>query len=349
MVDDDKIILKYLQQSLQKHYPDDEIRSTQNVMEALLWIKSGFFIPDILVADFNMPELNGISFAKYVKDWSEKNNTFVYIMMISGNSTKEVELKCFEAADDFVRKPIDIEILYLRINVALRTLSYIKEKNNLILKNNQIFKDLDDINVQNESALERLSLTIEQFLLSFSEIIEYKDHQNNRHTYRVGNIAYLLGKELNIQDKLDSIKYAGFLHDIGKIGIPDMILKKKTSLTFDEMQIMKKHPEIGVKILKNISYFKECFEGILHHHERWDGDGYPNKLEKEKIPVIARIVSVAEVFDVITCAKPYREPKNLEQSHEEIMNNSRSQFDPDVVNAFDRLYKQGAIQVFYNK
>jgi putative two-component system response regulator len=166
---------------------------------------------------------------------------------------------------------------------------------------------------------------------------EYRDDDTRLHTRRVGMIAKRIAQALDLPpEQADLILHASPLHDIGKIGIPDSILLKHGKLTDDEFTIMKEHTVIGGNILsKSNSFFIRLAEEItMTHHERWDGTGYPSQLAGEEIPLVGRIVSVADVFDALTHDRPYKRAWTIEEAISEIKSQSGRQFDPTIVQAF---------------
>ena len=137
--------------------------------------------------------------------------------------------------------------------------------------------------------------------------------------------------------EVDTIRHASLLHDVGKIGISEQILLKPGRLTDDEFETIKSHPHIGAGILNSIEFLKNVCEIIKHHHERYDGKGYPDNLAQENIPLGSRIICVADSFDAITSCRPYRKPLTFDEATEEVVRCAGNQFDPAVVDAFVRL------------
>ncbi len=201
---------------------------------------------------------------------------------------------------------------------------------------------------------ERASLTVENILLYDSifmnlhatlralvRSLEAKDPYTKFHSERVTDLAVEIAKKMNCSDdEIDSLTFAGHLHDIGKIGIRDQILMKPGRLTDEEYEIIKTHPVIGAEIVGHLGLLQNETAVIRHHHERWDGNGYPDGLSGENIPKLSRILAVADTFDAIISRRPYRDAKSAQFALDEIRKNSGSQFDPQVVETFLAAYSE---------
>ncbi|MBT1248062.1 MULTISPECIES: HD-GYP domain-containing protein [unclassified Thermosipho (in: thermotogales)] len=179
------------------------------------------------------------------------------------------------------------------------------------------------------------------FLTVLTKSLEEKDSYTFGHGENVSKLAVKVAKELGFPDKdLKLIEIAGILHDVGKIGIPDIILLKTDKLSFEEYEIMKEHSKKGYEILKNITEYKDTIaKWVLHHHERWDGKGYPDGLSKEDIPVVSRILTICDVFDALTSDRPYRKAWEKERAILFIEENSGVIFDPKIVKIFLSLVR----------
>jgi HD-GYP domain-containing protein (c-di-GMP phosphodiesterase class II) len=170
--------------------------------------------------------------------------------------------------------------------------------------------------------------------------VEAKDTYTRGHSDRVSLYSVLIGKHLNLSDKeLKDLEIGGLFHDIGKIGVPEAILKKESKLNDDEYSEIKNHPAIGVHILSSAAIFKDIIPIVKHHHEKYDGTGYPGKLKGEDIPYLARIVAVADSFDAMTSRRSYREAIPLEKVIEEIKKYKGEQFDPQIADVFLDILK----------
>jgi HD-GYP domain-containing protein (c-di-GMP phosphodiesterase class II) len=174
-----------------------------------------------------------------------------------------------------------------------------------------------------------------EFIESFIEILETKDTYTRGHSNRVAHYSVEIAKEMGLSKKeIDLTHISGHLHDIGKIGIPDIILGKEGRLSDCEFEKIKMHSSFGYNILNKVSVLKEHAVIVKHHHEKWDGSGYPSKLKGKEIPLISRIISVADAFDAMTSNRSYRASLTLNHAVEELKKNSWSQFDGEVVDIF---------------
>lgn len=172
--------------------------------------------------------------------------------------------------------------------------------------------------------------------------LELKDPYTRGHSERVASYALLLAKQYGKLSKEEqkSFYYACLLHDIGKVNIPDQILTKPGKLTKEEFEIIKSHPTVGANAVKNVEGIKDCISVIRSHHERWDGKGYPDQLKGEEIPFLARVSSVADAFDAMTSSRSYREAMSLDEAYRRIVEGKGSQFDPDLVEEFIKVYPE---------
>jgi putative nucleotidyltransferase with HDIG domain len=170
--------------------------------------------------------------------------------------------------------------------------------------------------------------------------LELKDNYTRGHSERVAEYALILAKSLNIFNEADLKVFYNvcLLHDVGKVSIPDEILLKKDRLTDDEFNIIKKHPTIGADVIQDVEGVTDYIEVIRHHHERWDGNGYPDNLKGEQISLFARITSIADAFDAMTSSRSYREALSLEVARKRIIEGSGTQFDPILVKQFEKVY-----------
>lgn len=189
--------------------------------------------------------------------------------------------------------------------------------------------------VENLALYESLINNFYGILRSLVNALEAKDPYTGKHSERVTQIAVELAREMSVSETyIEMLNTVGYLHDIGKIGMPDEILNKIGPLTREEYEVVKKHPVIGESIIRDLGLGADERAIIRHHHERWDGLGYPDGLAGKDIPLLARIVAVADAFDAMTSKRAYRDPLPMEKAVAELVNNRNKQFDPDVVDAF---------------
>lgn len=197
---------------------------------------------------------------------------------------------------------------------------------------------------ENLTLLERLNNQIVQIVQSLADAIGKKDTYTGGHTKRVRHFAELIAKELDLNSQeLNDLRLASVLHDIGKIGIEDKILKKSAPLTNEEFEVMKNHPRLGHEILGHIEGLESVIDGMRFHHERPDGKGYPFGLSGDEIPLIAMIISVADTFDAMISTRPYRKGLPPQVAFKEIVDNRGTQFSEKVVDAFVRAFENSSM------
>ena len=286
--------------------------------------------PDLVLLDLHMPEMDGF-------ELMERLNTMVGegpgvpFLVLTADATAETKRRALAAgARDFLTKPLDQIELLLRVRNLLQVqhLQGRLHEHNINLEE-QVAERTRDLEQARLEILERLALAA-----------EYRDDDTQEHAWRIGRTCALLALGLGLpSEEVELIRRAAPLHDIGKIGIPDAILLKPARLTGREFDVVKTHTRIGAEILSGSrSPLLRLAQRIaLSHHERWDGGGYPHGLAGEEIPLAARIVAVADVFDALTHERPYKEAWPLEQAVGEILGQAGRQFDPGLVEAFSRL------------
>jgi HD-GYP domain-containing protein (c-di-GMP phosphodiesterase class II) len=191
------------------------------------------------------------------------------------------------------------------------------------------------IAIRNAQMLERQQMIYYQTISSLANALEARDAYTRGHSERVTGLAVQIGERLGLKtEEMATIRQAGLLHDIGKIGIPDMVLNKPAALSHEERGELQHHPTFGTNILGQLAFMRQASRAILHHHERFDGNGYPSGLVGAEIPLVARVIAVADAWDAMTSNRPYRDAMHDDKALLEIVENSGHQFDPDVVRAF---------------
>jgi len=182
---------------------------------------------------------------------------------------------------------------------------------------------------------EQVSALRSSLICAFNQLLDLKDLNTGVHSTRLAEWGMRVGQELGLEEtELQNLEIAALLHDIGKVGIPDAILRKPGKLDADEYALMKKHPEYGWAVLRMLPGFERAALDILHHHENFDGTGYPAGLKETEIPVVSRIVSVIDAFDAMVSSRPYRKGLPLEEAVRRLIASSGTQFDPLVVQRF---------------
>lgn len=340
IVDDDNDVRFLYHQILKSEFYmiEEAVDGDEAIQKALL------MEPDLIIMDYMLPNMNGLEASDKIKNLMHPS--FVYIIMVTAKIGKGTEIKSLISVDDYIEKPIDVDIFNARINVGLRLVETLKTKEKLINDKEilhqqmlDMFNEVDSLYKEKDSLLEEMRNTVVNLSTALSEAIEGRDYITAEHINRVKNCSLAIADELGLDDSFkEDVKYAAIFHDLGKVGIPDRILMKPEQLTCEEYDIIKNHTDIGYDILKHIKFFKNILPAIKHHHERWDGKGYPSGLKGMEIPYIARIIAVADAFDVITHDRPYKRKQTKAAAIEEIKRNSGSQFDPKVVEALQKAF-----------
>jgi len=206
--------------------------------------------------------------------------------------------------------------------------------------------DLQQVNSRLESSLDDLEMHSLGTLQALVAAVDAKDSYTARHSMAVTDYAVATGRRLGLDEQdLKSLERVGLLHDVGKIGTPESILLKPVGLTDEEMQVIREHPEMGGHIVETIPFLAHLMPAVRSHHERWDGLGYPDRLKGDAIPLLARILAVADAFDAMTSDRPYRKGMPTSSAAEEMVRSKGIQFDPDVVDALLSAIAAGELNV----
>lgn len=320
-VDDNKnnlLIIEAYAQILGAH-----VKSFTLPQEALEYLQTHSC--DMLITDYMMPEINGI---ELVKSFREKDKQTPIVMVTAVGDNIALHMEALEAGvTDFLSKPIHTAMFKARLTnlLQLKKAQKILESRALLLE--------EEVKKATTSLISREHETLQVL----GKTAEYKDPETGAHVARVGHYSKMIAKELGQNEKFQEIIfYASPFHDIGKVGIPDAILLKEGKLSDDEFTLMKEHTMIGYEILKfsKSEYLKAGAVIAFSHHEKFNGKGYPNGLHGNVIPLMGRIVAVADVFDALTSMRPYKQPWSLEKAFEFLEQEKGEHFDPDIVACF---------------
>ncbi|NLZ45443.1 MAG: HD domain-containing protein, partial [Clostridiales bacterium] len=250
-----------------------------------------------------------------------------FSLILSGFTAKDIENRLKHFNEDL--KEYNGSTIKLQISLSYGYSFRQDEKVNTEL----MFQESDNNMYQNK--LLKAKSHKNNFVRILMKALEAKDYVTEGHVNRMELLASKIGEAKGLSNKqIDRIKLLAKFHDIGKVGIPDTILKKTSSLTQDEWTIMKTHSNIGQRIAGELPELKEIAQLVLHHHEKWDGSGYPARLKGKEIPIECRIVSIADAFDAMTNDRPYRKALSREEAVREIRQHMGSQFDPELVEIF---------------
>lgn len=327
IIDDQTTSRTILSQVVKSIHPKMHVVEKTNPERALEWATQN--TADLILLDYVMPEMNGIDFVKMVK--TIPAYYFVPIIMITIKRDTETRNAALDAGvTDFLTKPIDVQECTARC------------KNLLIMRQQQMTLETKSHLLESlvQAATAEIRAREKETLMRLARIGEYKDYETSRHLVRMALYARILAEAAGFsEEEAETIELAAPLHDIGKVGIPDYVLLKAGPLNDEESSIMRKHPLIGFQVLQDSpsKYLQKGAEIALAHHERYDGKGYPKGLVGKKIPVSARIVAIADVFDALTSKRPYKEAWSVDEAIKFIEGESGKHFDPDLVKTLIKI------------
>lgn len=335
IVDDESTGRTILAKIIQQAEEDVSVDSFDNPLQALSWLDTNH--PDLIITDYRMPDINGVELIRQIRQKPACHD--IPIMMITVVSEKSVRYDALEAgATAFLTRPID----QIECRTSCRNLLKLHEQQSIIQDR------ADWLARQVDVATQQIVAREQETLLRLAKAGEYRDEDTGYHVVRMAKYSREIAETLGLSAKeCDEIEYAAPMHDIGKIGIPDDVLLKPGKFEPDEWQVMQKHTLIGHGILSNSQsrYIQTGSIIALNHHERFDGTGYPNGLAGKDIPLVARIVSVADVFDALVSTRPYKQPWPVKDAQDYLKKHAGTQFDPGCVEAFfERLSNVEKIQ-----
>ena len=292
------------------------VLAAANGVEALSHME--VLTPNLIISDIAMPEMDGYTFFERVRanpEWLS-----IPFIFLTARGTKDDILTGKDlGAEDYLVKPLNRLELLTAVRARLERSRQLR--------------------------VVRLREAYESSLTMLANAIEARDQYTRGHVERVTAYAMLLAKQLGWQGKrLEELRFGAILHDIGKIHVRETTLRKNGPLDQSEWQEIRQHPIIGASMVKDIPYLQPAIPAIQYHHEQWSGNGYPHGIAGEEIPIMARIVSVADSFDAMTTTRAYQRARSLQQAYEEILKGAKTKYDPTVVAAFSRVWELGLIQ-----
>ena len=325
VVDDESAACKLL--SLILGPPEFQCATVNNGEEALVALQRGQF--DAVISDLHMPGISGMELLAEVR----RCYPHLAFLVTTGVDDVDVGVQAMRCrADDYLVKPLLEGAVLASMQSALHKRELEKQVENY---RQHLEEMVAERTAQLQGALEQIERSYEDTLQALGVAIDLRDDETAGHSRRVCRYSLEIARAMGWPDKqLESLARGAYLHDIGKLGIPDGILLKPGPLTEDERKFMQQHVQIGFDVVKDIPFLADAAEIILMHHERYDGGGYPRGLKGEEILPGARIFAVADTLDAITSDRPYRRASSFESARDTIRRLSGSQFDPQAVNAF---------------
>lgn len=319
-VDDEIIVGNMLSQWLEEDGYDCDIASSAN--EAMDLLAQRHY--DLMISDIMMPEISGIELLQMV---SEKHPSLAVIMATAVDDRETALSAMHLGAYSYIIKPFFM-------NEFLINIANVIEKNQLIRENKRC-QEILEIKVQERTA--DVQKREEEIALRLISAAGYRDEETGEHIKRIGLYSAVMAAALGwSREKIDAIRVAAPMHDVGKIGIPDNILRKPGKLSPEEFEVIQEHPRIGASILgdSKIPLLELATDIALYHHERWDGSGYPKGCSDKDIPLAARIVAVVDVYDALSNDRVYRALYQEKEVYQIMQNKRGTHFDPDIYDCF---------------
>jgi len=330
IVDDETEVRAVLRDLLSDTYECSEASSAE---EALQRLREDNY--QLVISDITMSGISGLDMIPHVRRISPDT----VIVMVSGMQTIESAIEALRlGAFDYLMKPFDLRQAEAAVARALEHHELVTAKQRY---ENHLEELVEQRTIELDKALGSLEGAYRSTLRALTAALETRDAETHGHSERVVTFSLRLGREYGLNGpQMNALEFGSLLHDIGKIGVPDAILRKPSQLTEDEWTRMREHPLHGQQILRGIEFLEGAARVVAQHHEKWDGSGYPLGLKAEEIDVCARIFSVADAFDAITSNRVYREGRPYEAAVAELDEWAGKQFDPTVVEAFHRVPKE---------
>lgn len=344
IIDDVEINREILEEILKDEY---KIMQAENGKQALEVINDHQDEIAVILLDLVMPEMDGYEVLEELRKNRWMDN--MAVLIISGESSVEIETKCFDyGISDFIKKPFDHHLIKRRIRNIVELFLY---KNHLEEKIDEQTETLRKQNKMLHSQAKELHQNKIKIIDILGTVVEYRNLESGEHINRVKGFTRILAEAMMKEypeyglkpSDIEMISSAAALHDIGKIAIPDNILLKPGRLTKEEFDVMKSHTTRGCDILESIEgawdeeYGKASYEICRHHHERYDGRGYPDGLKGEEIPICAQLVSVADVYDALVTERVYKSAFSKDEAFRMILNGECGVFSPKLLDCFQKV------------
>jgi response regulator RpfG family c-di-GMP phosphodiesterase len=332
VVDDDSAIRQVLSESL----GDLGYRCTVAADGREALARLGADPCDLLISDIDMPGLDGLGLLREVRTVAPE----VGVILLTGVCDLDTALRAMRmGASDYLTKPFRLDHVRLTVERVLEQIRLRREnreyRERLEIRVEERTLELRRKNAEVEALFGKLDDSYRTTLEALATALDARDAETLGHSARVAAYTVAVGRRMGLSEEALTDLYRGaLLHDVGKIGIPDAILRKPGKLTSEEWQEMRKHPEIGARMLQGIVFLENAIPIVLCHQERYDGEGYPQRLKGDAIPIGARIFAVVDTLDAMTSDRPYRRALPYERARREVQRFSGTQFDPAVVEVF---------------
>ncbi|MBS3918913.1 MAG: response regulator [Deltaproteobacteria bacterium] len=332
VVDDEEVICNVLERRLTKE--GYSCTTANNGKEALNHFYKNSF--SLIISDMKMPEMTGVELLQKVKAIDPK----MKMIMVTAYPDIDLAVNAMRlGAYDFIIKPADLDLIVMSVKKALESKRLEEE---IEAYHNRMEELVEERTAKLQQSYRTLKKAHLDSVKVLAEAIDAKDPYTRGHSDRVKRMSLAIAKKMGFsEERLENLEYGALLHDIGKIGIKDEVLQKQGPLSNEEYQYIREHPLIGVKIVEGVEFFKDKIPMIRHHHEHYDGRGYPDGLAGEAIPLEARIISLPDAFDAMTSARPHRGVMPLQNVLAELEKCRGRQFDPKMLEIFlrEKIYK----------
>lgn len=313
IVEDDMLMREALHEVLEEG--GYQVLEARNGQDALLILSEK--VPDLIISDISMPLMDGLTFFHKVRARPDLVSV-PFIFLTARGERQQIMLGKEMGVEDYLVKPVPPDELLRSIRARLTRSRQLR--------------------------LAQLRETYEASLTMLANAIEVRDQYTRGHVERVTSYAIIIAQAIRADRPfIEAIRFGAILHDIGKIHVRESVLRKSTPLTPTEWDELRLHPVTGSEMIKDIPYLVPAVPAVRYHHERWDGRGYPDGLRSLEIPLSARIVAVADSLDSMTTDRSYRTAMSAELAYEEIVKNSGTQYDPEVISVFRKLWTEGKL------